>query len=247
MSDAPHPTPSIDTYIETLTGMPPNRLRKGYNESVSYLRSNLPEEALAIGMQWIQAPTSDDLMETAAAVVAMFEELGYVDPPYTAVVGAGAGRADDGNVAAGPVVGAGKPSADRIYEFYDELREYYKGQLKSANKLRTSSAGVPASKVDRRNEDAAMAYGKISADQAAGLRQLSRSSVVEYGKRLYERRIKYGNCGEMSALSAYRVKSRYPENGPWDPFTVSMPPNVGASIRFEMRRNHPQVMDGNRP
>ena len=34
-------------------------------------------------------------------------------------------------------------------------------------------------------------------------------------------------------------------NGPWDPFTVSMPqPNLGASCRFGERRNHPRVLDG---
>jgi hypothetical protein len=104
-----------------------------------------------------------------------------------------------------------------------EVRDYYKGQIKSANKLYDESKfpGETPPKVRLRNHNANVSHksilGERRSDGASGS-----MSGVQLGENLVARDIRSGNCREMTAVAAYMVNRRFP-TAPMHMVSVNQP------------------------
>jgi hypothetical protein len=106
---------------------------------------------------------------------------------------------------AGDEPGRQLPTFDEIKACFTEAREYYKGQVKSSNKVYSADTANP--KKDRRNRNA-----RIASEQRniTFMRQISSKALAEIGKDIVEQNVRIGNCFEMSCVAAYIIERRFP-------------------------------------
>ncbi|QTO52633.1 hypothetical protein [Burkholderia latens] len=107
---------------------------------------------------------------------------------------------------------ASQPSSDDVFACFVEARKYYKGQLKASNKIYINSAqkvvGVPPEY--SRDGSALLGNGAAYYLKEEARKNYSIYGTINYGNHLLTNDIRSGNCGEMAAVAAKIIRSRFP-------------------------------------
>jgi hypothetical protein len=101
-----------------------------------------------------------------------------------------------------------RPTGSDITAIFQEIREYYSGQLKSSNKAYASGSAVGDGKIARRNHNMSIVNRQHTAEVASGYRFFL--PPLESGKDLFNRNVRSGNCWEMCHVSAYLTNRKFP-------------------------------------